>query len=189
MSGEKLTSTQQRQLLSLARSTLEQILSGKTPTPLPDDLPEALKQPRGAFVTLHRNGRLRGCIGIFTSQQPLATTIREMAVQAALHDPRFPEVTPNELASIDLEISALTPLRLVQSPDEVVVGQHGVYITMGRHSGVLLPQVATEYGWNRVEFLEHTCLKAGLSQDAWKQGASISVFEADVFGEKEWASD
>jgi hypothetical protein len=180
-----LTMEERQTLLALARQTLDSILGGKTPPRLPQDLPEALLQPRGAFVTLHRNGRLRGCIGTFVSTQPLAATIREMVVQAAFHDPRFPEVTAAELASIDLEISALTPLRPIASPDEVQVGRHGLYITLGRRSGVLLPQVATECGWDRAQFLEHTCLKAGLAPDAWQKGASLSVFEAEVFGEKQ----
>jgi len=185
MTDAKLSPEEKRTLLALARQTLETILAGKAPARLAGDLPEALLQPRGAFVTLHRNGRLRGCIGTFVSTQPLASTIREMVVQAAFHDPRFPEVTAAELASIDLEISALTPLRPIASPDEVQVGRHGLYITQGRRSGVLLPQVATEYGWDRTQFLEHTCLKASLSPDAWQKGASLSVFEAEVFGERE----
>lgn len=185
MNRTSLSDQDKLTLLRLARETLELVLSGKTPPGALADLTPGLAEIRGAFVTLNRKGRLRGCIGTFVSRQSLGETVREMAVQAALYDPRFPEVSQGELSSIDIEISALTPLRAVKTPEEVEVGRHGLHLSMGARAGVLLPQVATEYGWDREEFLEQTCHKAGLPPQAWKEGARIQVFEAEVFSENE----
>ena len=128
---------------------------------------------------------LRGCIGSFTGSGPLVDTVREMAVSASTRDPRFPPLSEAELGEVDLEISVLSPLRPVSDPNEIEVGRHGIFITRGFHSGVLLPQVASEYGWDRETFLEHTCAKAGLPADAWRDADTrIEVFEAQVFGEK-----
>lgn len=186
MDLQPLTLSERTELLALARGTLEQRLSGATAHPVPD--PErfpGLQQPRGAFVTLHAQGRLRGCIGTFRAREPLFRVVREMVLSAALHDPRFRPVTAGELPELELEISALTPLVEVADIEEIKVGIHGLYITRGYASGVLLPQVAVEYGWDPEEFLCHTCEKAGLPMDAWRQGATIERFSAEVFSESD----
>ena len=142
--------------------------------------------PCGAFVSLHKQGGLRGCIGTFIGLRPLVNTVQEMAISASLNDPRFPPVSEDELKEIDIEISVLSPLREIKDLSEIEVGRHGIYITRGYLSGVLLPQVATEYAWDRDTFLQHTCQKAGLPPDAWKQeGTKIEIFSAQVFGEKD----
>ncbi len=183
MDGCGLTDTDRAMLLNLARTTLEKVLSGKMPeTPKTTDFP-TVRQHRGAFVSLHRGTRLRGCIGTFENTTPLWKTVQRMAVQAALYDPRFPAVTLAELPSLNIEISALTPL-VESAPDEIQVGKHGVMIEKKERSGVLLPQVATQHGWDREEFLQHTCLKAGLPPEAWRKDATIWAFQADVFQEK-----
>jgi AmmeMemoRadiSam system protein A len=178
-----LSGAEQHELLRAARRTLEVYLeSGKTPALETEST--ALLQQRGAFVTLHRGKQLRGCIGTFEARDPLIDTVQRMAVAAATTDPRFPAVTSDELEQLHLEISALTPLQEATA-DEVEVGRHGIYITMGFQRGVLLPQVATENGWDRTTFLEHTCRKAGLPPQAYKDPeARIEVFSAEVFGEE-----
>lgn len=185
MSEEKLTATERRRLLQIARQTIAQQLDQGRFEPVPADTP-GLSRPGGAFVTLHLHGQLRGCIGTFVSERPLVQTVQEMAVSAAQRDPRFPPLRPEEVAEIDLEISVLSPLHPLEDPQKVEIGRHGVYITRGFHSGVLLPQVATEQGWDRETFLDHTCLKAGLPPGCWREpGTRIEVFEAQVFGEKD----
>jgi len=154
-----------------------------------DDVPElatpdtpVLKEKRGAFVTLRKRGQLRGCIGYIHALKPLGETIYEMARAAAFGDPRFPPVAKEELPHLSFEISVLTPLKEIKDIEEINVGVHGLYIMKGGHSGLLLPQVATEYGWDRNTFLEHTCYKAGLSPQAWKdKDAKIYIFSADIF--------
>lgn len=187
--GEESSSLDQasrRELLAIARRSIEEtVRQGKRTEPATDN--RAITIPQGAFVTIKIGGKLRGCIGNFgiRDAQPLFKTVSEMAASAAVHDPRFPPLSERELPSIELEISALTPLRPVSDPETVEVGRHGLYISKGGRSGVLLPQVATEYGWDRITFLEQTCRKAGLSRDEWKKGAAISVFEAQVFREED----
>ena len=140
----------------------------------------------GAFVTLNERGRLRGCIGHVRGDVPLRQTDAEMAVQAALHDPRFPSVTKEEVESLEIEISVLSPLTEVKDVSEIVVGRDGLIIQEGARSGLLLPQVATEYGWDRETFLEHTCRKAGLPEGCWRrEGVVILRFSAEVFNERE----
>jgi len=142
-----------------------------------------LLEKRGAFVSIKKDGDLRGCIGIFISDKPLYLTVVDMAISAATQDPRFMPLTAPELSQISIEISALTPLKKIEDVSEIEVGRHGLYIVKGYCRGVLLPQVATEYCWDRTQFLEHTCLKACLPTDGWKDGAEICTFEAEVFGE------
>jgi AmmeMemoRadiSam system protein A len=133
-------------------------------------------------VTLHKDGKLRGCIGHIRAKKPLVETIVEMAEAAAFQDPRFPPVSSQELDQLDYEISVLTPLRRIKDVEEIQVGIHGIYLKRGGSSGLLLPQVATEWGWDRTTFLEHTCTKAGLPEDAWKDTKTeIYIFSADVF--------
>jgi AmmeMemoRadiSam system protein A len=141
----------------------------------------------GAFVTLNKQGDLRGCIGNLVGDKPLYLTIRDMAVEAAVGDPRFPAVELAELKDIKIEISVLSPLKRINSIDEIQLGTHGVLVRQGFHSGVFLPQVATETGWSKEEFLSNLCAhKAGLSPDAWKdKSLEIYIFTAEVFSEKE----
>ncbi|MGB2698708.1 MAG: AmmeMemoRadiSam system protein B [Candidatus Zixiibacteriota bacterium] len=143
---------------------------------------EILKENRGAFVTIEKHGNLRGCIGYIQAVKPLHITIQEMAEAAALRDPRFPPVTPEELDDLELEISVLTPLKRIKDVNEIEVGKHGIYMKSGYYSGLLLPQVATDYGWDRLTFLKQTCHKAGMDADCWKQKQTeIYIFSADIF--------
>lgn len=148
---------------------------------LPSAVSEKLEQPFGAFVTLKKHGRLRGCIGHVVGDRPLRETIVEMAQAAAFNDPRFPPLATDELADLDVEISILSPLTPCV-PDDVEPGRHGLLIRQGVHSGLLLPQVAREHGWDQRTFLGQTCLKAGLPPAAWQeQKTNIFCFEAEVF--------
>jgi AmmeMemoRadiSam system protein A len=180
--SELLTATQRDFLLRLARKTITARLRGeKTVSPSTDDADLLAK--RGAFVTLHIDGDLRGCIGYPLPYKPLVETIAEMAVAAATQDYRFESVREDELDRLRVEISALTLPRTIKDPAEVEVGRHGIIISKGGRQGLLLPQVPLEYGWDRETFLRHGCLKAGLPDDAWTKGAAIQVFEAQVFSE------
>lgn len=176
---------QQKMLLALARNTIADTLKLDTRLADPDLSDLIYKEMRGAFVTLHINGRLRGCIGYIVAVKPLIETIVEMAGAAAFRDPRFSPLSREEYKAIDIEISVLTPIALVQNIDEIEVGRDGLIISMGQRSGLLLPQVAVEQGWDKFEFLENTCYKAGLSGSAWKTpDVKIEKFSAQVFGEK-----
>ena len=176
-----LSEEEKETLRHIAETVIQSKARGK---PVPGFTVESqtLKEKRGAFVTIYKKGQLRGCIGYIQPYKPLYQTIEEMAVQAAFHDPRFNPVTERELSDLEIEISVLTPLKRIKDVEEIEVGKHGILIEKGFHSGLLLPQVATEYGWNRKTFLEHTCFKAGLPKDAWKdEDTVISVFSADIF--------
>lgn len=176
-----LSECEQQQLLRVARQALEaSVRTGRLPEA--EAFSGALAEKRGAFVTLHKAGRLRGCIGYIEALKPLGQTVAECAVAAALRDPRFDPVEPEELPLLHLEISALSPFEEI-SPEKIEVGRHGLMISQGWQRGLLLPQVATEWKWDREQFLEETCLKAGLPVDAWKLGARIQAFTAQVFGE------
>ncbi len=180
-SRQGLTGEEKRILHRIALRAIEDVVRGK---PVPDFTVEsqALMERKGAFVTLKRGGQLRGCIGHIKGVKPLYKIVGEMAAAAAFNDPRFNPVTEAELPDLEIEISVLTPLRRIKGIEEIEVGKHGILIEKGFHSGLLLPQVATEYGWDRKTFLEHTCLKAGLPTDAWKDGDTrISTFCAEVF--------
>ncbi len=179
----RLDAAARAELLGIARRTIEAAVSGGKPPEAASANP-ALQTPQGAFVTITIDGQLRGCIGTFREDTPLYRTVSQMALAAAQQDPRFPPLSPAELPRTHLEISALTPMRPVEDVREIEVGRHGLYVTKGFNSGVLLPQVATEYGWDRTTFLEQTCRKAGLPKDAWREGARILCFEAEVFGEQ-----
>jgi AmmeMemoRadiSam system protein A len=143
-----------------------------------------LGEPGGAFVSLHVAGELRGCIGSFRPQGTLAQTVSRMAVAAATEDPRFPKLRPEEIAELEVSVSALgSPFRL-SDPRTVEVGRHGLIVKKGWHRGALLPRVAVEEGWGAEAFLRHTCLKAGLPPSAWQDAdCEIEAFEADEFGE------
>jgi AmmeMemoRadiSam system protein A len=178
-----LTDDEKRLLLRIARETLASYLTtGRLPAYHVEQ--PGLLQPAAAFVTLHRrDGELRGCIGRLDVSEPLYRTVQECAVSAATRDYRFPPVTdPAELDDLVIEISALSPFRRVRTIDEIEVGKHGLLIRYGAASGLLLPQVASERGWNRDQFLRAVCMKAGLPSDAW-QKADLSVFSAEVFSE------
>lgn len=185
MSASELTPEEKKHLLQIARQTISKHLKkDRVEQERPDT--EALAAPCGAFVTLHRRGMLRGCIGTFVSSRPLLDTVQEMAISASTKDPRFAPMSADELGEVDLEISVLSPLRQIKDPNDIEVGRHGIFITRGFYSGVLLPQVATEQGWDTDTFLQQTCVKAGLPTDAWKDPATkIEVFEAQVFGEND----
>ena len=181
----ELTVEEQKRLLLVARQTIESLARGLPPAVQAADL-EGLSFQRGAFVTIHRRGQLRGCIGNFTSPHALARTVEDMAKAAASQDPRFMPVRAAELDEIDLEISVLSPLRPIQDISEIEVGRHGIYIISPRGRGVLLPQVAIEQGWDRDTFLEHTCLKAGLQPGCWRDPQTqVLIFSAQVFGERD----
>lgn len=180
-----LSPQDKKALLRIARDAIQERALGRRAAPLPDVSP-ALREKRGVFVTLHKEGDLRGCIGYIQAIQPLFQAVEEMALSAAFGDPRFPPVRAEELPHVEVEISVLTPLRRVQDPSQIQVGQHGLFIVRGGFSGLLLPQVATECGWDRTTFLEHTCRKAGLPPDAWcDPRAEIYIFSAEIFNEKE----
>lgn len=184
--GEKamLNTEQRKKLLKIARSSIEEYLKTGKKLELNETDPVLLKE-MGGFVTLHEKGRLRGCIGNLIGSAPLYLVVRDMAVQAAVGDPRFTSVQLPELGDIDIEISALSPMERVDSADKIVLGKHGVLIRQGFRNGVFLPQVATETGWSKEEFLSTLCSqKAGLPADAWKDKATeIYIFSAEVFGE------
>ena len=176
------------QLLHLARRTVTSFLSGGgTPEVEAADLAEALRADGACFVTLENHGQLRGCIGNMVAAGPLYQAVVRNAVSAC-QDSRFVAnpVTAKELDQIDIEISYLTPMKLVADTNSIVVGQHGLMIVKGVRRGVLLPQVAYERGWTRTQFLDQTCRKAGLPPGAWRDPeAEIYSFEAEVFGESE----
>jgi len=183
--SSNLTEREQKSLLGIARSTLDTyIRTGKVPEAKP--LTPRLSEKRGAFVTLHERADLRGCIGYVEAVKPLYQAVSDMAVAASTEDPRFPPVGPDELDKIDIEITVLSPLRPLPSPESVVVGKHGLVIRKGFRSGLLLPQVPVEQCWNREQFLANTCLKAGLPPSAYKEkDAQLFCFTGQVFGEKE----
>ncbi|MCX5808438.1 MAG: AmmeMemoRadiSam system protein B [Proteobacteria bacterium] len=182
-SDSALSKQEQNTLLMIARKTLDEYIS-KGNIPQFDIKAGKLLEKRGVFVTLTKNHDLRGCIGYIVPVAPLYKAVIEMTVSASTRDPRFPPVSKGELKDINIEISALTPLKLISDPADIEVGKHGLYITKGNYSGLLLPQVATEHKWNREEFLRQTCIKAGLPQNAWKdKGTSIYTFMAQIFSE------
>lgn len=182
-SEEELSQEERAELLRIARKSIKEKLEGSTWNPA-DPLTERLTQVQGAFVTLHKRGMLRGCIGYITALKPLHLTVAEMARAAAFGDPRFPPLRQEEFAEIDIEITVLSPLRKIDDPEEVEVGKHGLLVRQGPYQGVLLPQVPEEQGWDRETFLNHTCMKAGLHQDCWKkEGTELFIFTGEVFGE------
>ena len=174
-----LSKEDKRTLHGIAFNAIKALLAGKRYTP-PDT--ERLRKKRGAFVTLKIDGNLRGCIGQIRAHLPLCEAVAEMAVAAAFDDPRFPPLTEAEFKRINVEISALTPLERVKDFDTIEIGRDGLMIRLDMHSGLLLPQVATENGWDTTGFLEQTCLKAGLPKNSYKDKyAEVYKFSADVF--------
>jgi AmmeMemoRadiSam system protein A len=172
---------ERNQLLSLAHQSIRSQLAGRE---LRISAPSAhLAEMRGVFTTLHLHGKLRGCIGYVSASSPLYEAVIDSAAAAAFDDPRFGPVRENEVAGLQIDISVLSPMFPI-APEDVVVGEHGLMISHQGHRGLLLPQVALEWGWDREKFLSETCYKAGLPLDAWRQGARIEAFTAEVFGEK-----
>jgi uncharacterized protein len=170
------------ELVAIARSAVAAAVNGEPlATPTLPDAPGA----SGAFVTLKSHGQLRGCIGTLECRRPLGEEVARVAVSAAREDPRFDPVQPVELAHLEVEVSVLGPLEPIDplDPGAIEIGRHGLVVEQGWRRGLLLPQVAPEWGWNREEFLAHTCRKAGLPPDAWKHGATVYRFSAEVFGD------
>jgi len=180
-----MNNEQKRTLLKVARHTIEAVIRRQKITKPESDDPE-LNAPCGCFVTLKNHGRLRGCIGQFTSDSPLIELVAEMAKASATGDPRFfgDPITAGELGKLDIEISVLSPLKRTDDPLSLKLGIDGIYIKRGRASGCFLPQVATETGWSKEEFLSYCCAhKAGLAPDAWKDpDTEVNLFTAEVFG-------
>ncbi len=171
-------------LLRLVHRTIQDALRGQpAPAGPPPALSPHLSELCGAFVTLHLAGQLRGCVGFVQPTRGLYQTIVEAALSAAFHDPRFLPVSQEEAPALEVEISVLSPLRPI-TPEQVVVGRHGLVVARGLYRGLLLPQVAVENEWGATTFLEQTCLKAGLPADAWKRGATVQAFTAEVFGDR-----
>lgn len=178
-----LTEAEQGILQRLAREAIECELQGKEMPPC-EEIPSTLTEPCGAFVSLHTRGRLRGCIGYIEAVKPLIETVQEVAVKAAFEDPRFPPLTADELNQVQIEISVLSPLEEVSDVSTIEVGKHGLLLELGGRRGLLLPQVALEYRWDRKTLLENTAQKAGLPPEAWQHPAvRIYKFSAEVFGE------
>lgn len=179
----KFNGEEKKLLLKLARESIAAKLQNIMLPSLELGFPAA-QRPGAAFVTLHCHGQLRGCIGHIRAVRPLAETIQEMALAAAFEDPRFYPLQENELPELEIEISVLSPMDKLKSPNDLVVGKHGLFIVQGLSSGLLLPQVATEQGWNKEQFLAGVCQKAGLPSDAWRKNAELYVFQAEIFQEK-----
>ena len=178
-----ISDADKKQLLQLARTSIRAHLKGEAIPSLEGASP-LLCERRGVFVSLHRQGRLRGCIGFLEAVKPLGQAVVEMAAAAAFHDPRFLPLREEELADLDVEISVLTPMQRLERVENIEVGKHGLYLENGPHRGLLLPQVAVEYRWDRATFLEQTCQKAGLPPNAWKDpDTRIYVFYADIFSD------
>jgi len=186
--GITLTEKEKEELLSLARqgiiaavkgiADVDKLVFGR------EIIAPALKQARGIFVTLKQKGTLRGCIGTIQTEEPLYRAVVEAAISSAVRDPRFLPLTEEEIDATTIEISVLSSLRVIEKVEEIVVGRHGLYIRKGLNAGLLLPQVASEWGWTRGEFLEQCCRKAGLNLDAWQEDdTEVMIFSAFVFGE------
>ncbi|HUN54233.1 MAG TPA: AmmeMemoRadiSam system protein A [Smithella sp.] len=179
----ELSDKEKADLLNIARCAIAAKLNCEEMPELKIDS-ENLKQKRGAFVTLKKRGQLRGCIGYLNAYKPLGETVQEMAVAAAFHDPRFPCLNLDEFKHLTFEISVLSPFKRVKDINQIKVGKHGLYIVRGCNSGLLLPQVAIEYEWDRETFLMETCCKAGLPLNAWMdKETEIYIFSADYFGD------
>ena len=179
----ELTKKERATLLDIAKKAIAAKVNNKEMPKFVVDS-ETLKEKRGAFVTLKKRGHLRGCIGYIKAVKPLWETVQEMAVAAAFHDPRFPSLKSDEIRDLSFEVSVLSPLKRIKDINEVEVGNHGLYIVRGYNSGLLLPQVAVENGWDRESFLRETCYKAGLPPQVWADGETeIYIFSADYFGD------
>jgi len=178
-----LSDADKSELLEIARQTLQSHFTENT---TPQNLPasESLKEKKGAFVSLHNRDELRGCIGQLFPDMEVSEVVRHCVISAASEDTRFHPVTKDEVPDLTIEISVLTPFHRIMQIEQIEVGKHGLYMVRGYHRGLLLPQVASEYGWDRVDFLRHTCAKSGLPEYAWQDPKTeIYTFEAEVFSE------
>jgi AmmeMemoRadiSam system protein A len=181
----RLTDADKREILALARGALVDAVSRRIYSSEEPPYQGRLALPGACFVTLHEHGDLRGCIGIMAAEQALGEAIAAMAQAAALRDSRFTPVRPEEVEEISLEVSVLGPCTKIKGPDEIRVGDHGLLISKGGYRGVLLPQVASEHGWDVETFLRQTCHKAGLQPDAWKDpNTTVEVFTAEIVSEE-----
>jgi len=185
-----INTKEQKILLAEARESIISKLEGRRPNFIPDYNSTVLYQPYGAFVSLHKKNEkgeknLRGCIGRMSANLPLLETVRTMAREAAFGDPRFPQIKPGEMEQCNIEISVLSPMTICPDPQKVEVGVHGLYLVKSGHSGVLLPQVPVEQKWNKDEYLNYICVKAGLPAGSYSEpGAVLYTFTAFVFGEE-----
>lgn len=181
----KLTDDEKRTIIKIARSSIEEEF-GLGTFDFGSEISPLLNQKCGVFVTLTIDGELRGCIGYIIGDKPLHELVYDVAKKSAFEDPRFYPLTEEELDNIEIEISVLSHPKKINSIEEIEIGKHGLIIQKGPFHGLLLPQVATKYNWTVKEFLEHTCLKAGLSKNEWKDPQTkIEIFTADIFSEKE----
>ncbi len=187
--GNNYTDEERTALLKLARTTIEEYVTNGNRMEPDNSHPilgdKKFREKRGVFVTLHKNSRLRGCIGYPIPIKPLLEAVIDNAVSAAVEDPRFPPVQPQEIPDLHLEISILTVPQKVTGPEEVEVGRDGIIISKGFMRGLLLPQVPVEQGWDRDEYISYGCQKAGLPPDEWRRGVTIETFQAEVFRETE----
>jgi uncharacterized protein len=176
--------TDKAELLRLARTTLETGLKNGSIPPYQTSC-EALLEQKGAFVSLHQGDELRGCIGQLVADRELFKIVQHCVLSAALEDTRFISVTQDEVEGLSIEISVLTPFHRIQDIHEIEVGKHGLYMVRGGYRGLLLPQVATQFHWDRIKFLEHTCIKSGLPKSAWRDPQTVIYsFEAEVFSDE-----
>ena len=182
---QPLLPADKKTLLAFARETLNRFFLTET-VPMARNMSPRLQVPQGAFVTLKKHGELRGCIGNMAAMAPLGQTVGAMAMHAAFSDSRFNPLAASEMKEIEIEISVLTPMKEVPSPNDIIVGRDGVVLQKSGKSGVFLPQVATEQGWNRNQLLDNLCVKAGLPVGSWKKDAQLYAFQADVFKESEF---
>lgn len=180
-----LNPEQRKKLLEIARTSIAEALIGCKPSIDVSALDAELSRPSGSFVTLRtRDGQLRGCIGSLHPVAPLYQAVATSAINAAFRDPRFDPVTADEFSGLEIEISVMGPIEPVANTEDIVVGRDGLIVSHARNAGLLLPQVATEYGWDRDTFLRQTCVKAGLPPDTWRSAdCRIEKFSAEVFGE------
>lgn len=179
----KINKEDKQKILKLARQSIAEEFQGQPLAKIPD-IP-LLKRKLGVFVTLHSQGNLRGCIGYISGHQALGDSIKHLAKASAFQDNRFPPLKENELDIIDIEISILSEMEKTTDPLNIKIGTHGIYLKQDWHSGLLLPQVATEQGWDSKTFLQHSCLKAGLPKNSWQDpNTEIFSFTAEIFGEK-----
>ena len=181
-----LNAGEQKELIDVARKSIRRQVCGG-PAQNPEELPQRrsdddpLYAPSGAFVTIYKREELRGCLGLIVSEAPLVETVAELAARAATEDPRFASVSEEELDDVHVEISILSPFTEIFSIDEINVGTHGLFIQAGMYRGLLLPQVAVTHHWDKVQFIEETCVKAGLPRDQWKHAETkIFIFSAEI---------
>jgi hypothetical protein len=183
MTIKALTEAEGKSLLAIIEATVVRYVKmGSRPMVEVDREAEpGLLEKRGCFVTLHKDGKLRGCVGLFETDEPLYKTVIEMSISAATKDSRFSPVFESELSALSYEVSVLTPMRRIVDTNDIEIGRDGIFIVKDGHRGVLLPQVATEHGFDRERFLDETCLKAGLREGDWKEDAEIYIFQSEIF--------